>query len=100
MFIYQYELFKRQPDETIKKMVTRFTHKANNLQLLAKIYTNEETVRKILSCLPKNKWGPKVTAIEGAQVLKTLALDDLLRILLTHEIHLKEDKEELRQKGE
>jgi len=47
---------------------------------------------KILQCLSKNKWGLKVTAIEGAQNLKKLALDDLLGKLLTHEIHLKEDE--------
>ena len=41
----------------------------------------------------KNKWGPKVTASEEAQDLKTLALDDLLGKLLTHEIRLKEDEE-------
>jgi len=55
-------------------------------------------VRKILRCLPKNKWGPKVTAIEEVQDLKTLALDDLLGKLLTHEIHLKEDEEEVQPK--
>jgi len=33
-------------------------------------------------------------AIKEAQDLKTLALDDLLRKLLTHEIHLKEDEKE------
>ena len=48
-------------------------------------------VRKILRYLPKNKWGPKVTAIQN---LKTLALDYLLGKLLTHEIHLEEDEEE------
>jgi len=36
-----------------------------------------------------------VTAIEEAKDLKTLALDDLLGKLLTHEIHLKEDQEEV-----
>ena len=55
-------------------------------------------VRKILICLPKSKWGPKVTPIEEAQDLKTLTLDDLLRKLLTHEIHLKEDEEEVQPK--
>jgi len=55
-------------------------------------------VRKILRCLPKNKWGPKVTAIEEAQDLKTLALDELLGKLLTHEIHLKEDEEGVQPK--
>jgi len=60
---------------------------------LGKTYTNEEMVRKILQCLPNNKWDPNVTAIKEVQDLKTLALDDLIRKLLTHEIHLKEDEE-------
>ena len=55
-------------------------------------------VRKILRYLPKNKWRPKVTAIEEAQDLKTLALDDLLGKLLTHEVHRKEDEEEIQPK--
>jgi len=40
MFVHQYELFKMQSNEMIKEMFTR--------------------------CLPKNKWGPKITAIEEA----------------------------------
>jgi len=79
-------------------MLTRFTDITNNLKSLGQTYTNEEMVRKILPCLPKNKWGPKVTAIEEAQDLKTLALDDLLGKLLTHEIHLKEDEGEVQPK--
>ena len=98
MFVHQYELFKMQPDETIKEMFTCFTDITNNLKSLGKTYTNEEMVRKILRCLPKRKWGPKVTAIEEAQDLKTLGLDDLLGKLLTHEIHLKEDEEEAHSK--
>ena len=76
------------------KMFTRFTDITNNLKSLGKTYTNEEMVRKILRCLPKNKWVPRVTAIEEVQNLKKLSLNDLLRKLLTHEIHLKEDEEE------
>ena len=98
MLVHQYELFKMQPGETIKEMFTRFTDITNNLKSLGKTYTNEEMVRKVLRCLPKSKWGPKVTAIEEAQDLKTLAMDDLLGKLLTHEIHLKEDEEELQPK--
>lgn len=59
MFFHQYELFKMQPDEMIKKMFTRFTDITNNLKSLGKTYTNEEIVRKILQCLPKNKWVPR-----------------------------------------
>ena len=66
MFVHQYELFKMQPDKTIKEMFTRFTNITNNLKSLGKTYTNEEIVRKILRCLPKNEWGPKVTAIKEA----------------------------------
>jgi len=87
-----------QPDETIKEMFTCFTDITNNLKSLGKTYTNEEMVRKILRCLPKSEWGAKVTAIEEAQDLKTLGLDDLLGKLFTHEIHLKEDEKELQPK--
>ena len=83
MLVHQYELFKMQPGETIKEMFTRFTDITNNLKSLGKTYTNEEMVRKVLRCLPKSKWGPKVTVIEEAQDLKTLALDDLLGKLRT-----------------
>ena len=99
MFIHQYELFKMQSDESIKDMFTWFTDVTNNLKSLGKTYTNEEMVRKILWCFPKNKWGPKVTAIEEAQNLKKLKLDDLLGKFLTHEIHVKEDEGESSKKG-
>ncbi|KAL7167177.1 hypothetical protein ACSBR2_037786 [Camellia fascicularis] len=45
-------------------------------------------VRKILKCLPKN-WELKVTAIQEASDLNTLGLDELLRLLMTHEILIK-----------
>ena len=79
-------------------MFTRFIDITNNLKSLGKTYMNEEIVGKILQCIPKNKWGPKVNAIKEAQDLKTLALDDLLGKLLTHEIHLKEDEEGVQPK--
>jgi len=94
MFVHQYELFRMQPDETVKEMFIRFTDITNNLKSLGKTYTNEEMVRKILCCLHKKRSSPKVTAIEESQNLKTLALDHLLGKLLTHEIYLKEDEEE------
>ena len=98
MFVHQYELLKIQPDKTIKEMFICFTDIINNFKSVGKTYTNEEMVRKIVRCLPKNKQGPQVTAIEEAQELKTLALDDLLGKLLTHELLLKEDEEEAQTK--
>jgi len=66
MFAHQYELFKMQPDAIIKVMFTRFTDITNNLKSLGNSYTNAEMVSEIFRCLPKNKWGLKVTAIEEA----------------------------------
>jgi len=53
-------------------------------------------VRKIIRCLPKNRWDPKVTTIKEAQDLKKLELDDLLGKLLTHEIHMKSISREMK----
>ena len=94
IFLRQYELFKMSPNETIKEMFTRFTQITNNLDSLGKTFSNEEKVRKVLRCLPKLKWGPKVTAIEEAQDLRNLSLDNLLGKLITHEMSLHEEEAE------
>jgi len=88
-----------QGDESIKDMCTRFTDITNNLKSLGKSYSNEEMVRKILRCLPKNKWGLEVSTIDEAHDLKKLELGDLFGKLLTHEIHLKEEDGESSKKG-
>ena len=36
LLVHQYELFKMQPNETIKEMFTRFTDITNNLKSLGK----------------------------------------------------------------
>ena len=87
----QYELFKMEANESIKKMFTRFTEIINNLDSLGKTFTTEEKVRKILRSLPKAKWEPKVTAIEEAQDLSILELDDIQGKLLTHELLMNEN---------
>jgi len=46
--VRKYELFKMQPDESIKEMFTRFTDITNNLKPLDMSYTNEGMVRTIL----------------------------------------------------
>ncbi|XP_021741936.1 uncharacterized protein LOC110708138 [Chenopodium quinoa] len=47
--------------------------------------TQSEQVKEMFT-----RWGPKVTAIEEAQDLRTLSLDDLLGKLITHEMSLNE----------
>ena len=46
-----------------------------------------------MRCLPRSKWGPKVTTVEEAQDLRVLSLDDLLGKLTTHELTLYDDGE-------
>ena len=99
MYVYQYELFKMDLHESFKDMFIRFIYITNNLKSLNKTYSNKEMVRKILRCLPKKKWGTKVTTVEEEQDLKKLELDDLLGKLLTYEIHLQEDEGESSRKG-
>ncbi|PKA66483.1 Retrovirus-related Pol polyprotein from transposon TNT 1-94 [Apostasia shenzhenica] len=91
MLIHDYELFEMNPDESIKDMFTRFTNITNGLISLGKIFTNEELVRKILRCLPR-EYDAKATAIVEARDLSTLELDMLLGSLTTYELEMKRKK--------
>ncbi|GAV73049.1 zf-CCHC domain-containing protein/UBN2 domain-containing protein [Cephalotus follicularis] len=88
MLVHEYELFVMHNDESISDMFTHFTTIINSLKNLGKSYSNQELVRKILSCLPKS-WTPKVTAIEEAKDLSTLPLEQLLGSLMIHETTMK-----------
>ena len=94
LLLRQNELFKMNPEESIR-MFKRFTDIVNNLDSLGKTFSNEEKVRKVLGSLPKAKWEPKTTAIEEAQDLSTLELEDLQGKLLTHELQMNEYDGEL-----
>ncbi|PKA62340.1 hypothetical protein AXF42_Ash009224 [Apostasia shenzhenica] len=72
-------------------MFTRFTNITNGLISLGKIFTNEELVRKILRCLPR-EYDAKATAIVEARDLSTLELDMLLGSLTTYELEMKRKK--------
>jgi len=88
LHVHQYELFKMLPRESIKDMYMHFTEIIHNLKSLGKTCTNDEKVRKVLQCPLRSKSGPKVTATDEAQYLKTLKLNELVGKLLTYEIHL------------
>ena len=74
-------------------MFTCFTLITNSLNSLGKTFSSAEKVQKVLRCLPRSKWGPKVTAIEEAQDLRVLSLDNLLGKLTTNELTLHDDGE-------
>ncbi|KAL5578770.1 hypothetical protein UlMin_011212 [Ulmus minor] len=94
MLVHKYELFKIKHDESIKQMYTRFTDIINDLSSLGKEYTTSEMVRKILRSLPK-QWEAKVIAIQEAKDLSKLPLDELIGSLMTHEIPMNQNLEDV-----
>ncbi|GAV59237.1 LOW QUALITY PROTEIN: zf-CCHC domain-containing protein/UBN2 domain-containing protein, partial [Cephalotus follicularis] len=64
-----YELFKMQPNESIKNLYNRLLDITNALLGLGKVFGKDELVRKLLGCL-NDEWEPKVTAIEESKDLK------------------------------
>lgn len=93
LLVKRYELFKMDKEESINKMFQRFNLIVNELTCLGKVYSVEDQVRKILRSLPVT-WVPKITAIEEAKDLGSLALHELIGSLTTYEDKLKSYEEE------
>ena len=87
--MYEYELFKMKPHETITEMTNRLNALVTTLRKLGKPFTKEEVNNKILRILPKKDWESRVTLIEEAQDLANLPTDVLIGKLLTHELSIK-----------
>ena len=100
LHMYEYELFKMKPHETITKMINHLNALITTLRKLGKPFTKEEVNNKILRILPKNDWESRVTSIEEAQDLTTLPIDVLIGKLLTHELSIKQRGEEQVEKEE
>ncbi|GAV77946.1 LOW QUALITY PROTEIN: zf-CCHC domain-containing protein/UBN2 domain-containing protein, partial [Cephalotus follicularis] len=54
-----YELFKMQPNESIKNLYNRLLDITNALLGLGKVFGKDELVRKLLGCL-NDEWKPKM----------------------------------------
>ncbi|GAV58515.1 zf-CCHC domain-containing protein/DUF4219 domain-containing protein/UBN2 domain-containing protein, partial [Cephalotus follicularis] len=54
-----YELFKMQPNESIKNLYNRLLDITNGLLGLGKVFEQDELVRKLLECL-NDEWEPKM----------------------------------------
>ncbi|GAV58011.1 LOW QUALITY PROTEIN: zf-CCHC domain-containing protein/UBN2 domain-containing protein, partial [Cephalotus follicularis] len=54
-----YELFKMQPNQSIKNLYNRLLDITNALLGLGKVFGKDELVRKLLGCL-NNEWEPKM----------------------------------------
>ena len=100
LHMYEYELFKIKPHETITEMIICLNALVTSLRKLSKPFTKEEVNNKILRILPKKDWESRVTSIEEAQDLATLSADVLIGKLLTHELTIKQRGKEQVEKEE
>ena len=98
--MYEYELFKMKPQESITEMTNPLNALVTALKKIGKHFTMEEVNNKILRILPKKDWESRVTSIKEAQDLSTLLTDMLIRKLLTHELIIKQRHEEQEEKDE
>ena len=64
--MYEYELFKMKPQESITEMTNCLDAHVTTLKKLDKYFTKEEVNNKILRILPKQDWESRVTSIEEA----------------------------------
>ena len=93
-----YEMFKMKPNESIVEMFTRFTDVINGLEGLGKRVSEQNKVSKILRCLPP-KWNSKTEAIEEANNLKELPLEELIRSLMTYEMKIARQEKEMQEES-
>ena len=84
-------------DESVSEYNERVLEIANDSLLLGEKIHESKIVRKVLRSLPR-KFDIKVTAIEEAQDITTLKLDELFGSLLTFEMAMS-DKESKKGKG-
>ena len=87
-----FELFQMKENETITKIITRFTDITNSLVALGKQYTQVETVRKVLRALTP-KWEKKIITIE-ANDLSILTLENFIRNLIAYEVQLQKKRKD------
>ena len=98
VLVHRFEMFKMKDNETIGEMFTRFTDIINSLIALGKDYTQVEMVRKILRALTSD-WEKKTTAIEEANDLSTLTVENLIGNLMAYEVQLEDRKKDNEDKN-
>jgi len=85
--IQEYEMFRMLKGKSIVEVQKRFTHIANHLMSLGKIFDKEELNIKILECLDRS-WQPKVTSIFESKDLASLTTTSLFGKLREHDLEM------------
>jgi len=96
ILVHRFELFKMKKNEIISEMVTRFTDITNSIASLGKEYTQVKQIRKILRALTSD-WEKKTTAIEEANDLSAMSLENLIGNLMAYEVQLEDGKKDEQQ---
>src|ERR1044072_7891724 len=97
MLTTQFENFRMGEEETIVEFHMHIRDMANASFALGEKMSDEKLVRKILRYLPK-RFAMKVTAIEEAQDIASMQVDELIGSLQTFELSLN-DKAEKKNKS-
>src|ERR1044072_8702930 len=92
MLTTQFENLRMSEEQTIAEFHMQIRDIANTSFALGEKMSNEKLVRKILRSLPK-RFAMKVTAIEEAQDITVLQVDELIGSLQTFEVTLNERPE-------
>ena len=64
--MYEYELFKMKPQESVTEITNRLNALFTTLRKLGKYFSKEEVNNKILRILPKKDYESRVTSIKEA----------------------------------
>ena len=92
MLTNQFQLFHMKPNESICDMYSRFQDIVHALISLGKDITEEDQVRKILNSL-SCEWDQKTLAIEEANDISKMKIEDLIGNLMSYEVKLQVRKE-------
>ena len=67
--MYEYELFKMKPQESIAEMTNHLNALLTTLKKLDKHFTKEEVNNKILRILPKKDWNLELPQLKKLKIL-------------------------------
>ena len=87
MLINQFQLFKMNPNESISDMYSRFQDIVHSLISLGKEFFEEDQVKKILNSLTP-EWDQKTLAIEEANDISILKIEELIGNLMSYEVQM------------
>jgi hypothetical protein len=90
-FRLKFEQLKMNEDEIVSKYFIRVEELVNAMKGLGEKFEESLLVQKILRSL-RDKFNPKVSAIEELNDLKTLSIDQLLGTLTAYEMRINKDK--------